>query len=90
MPGAAILFTFCLILLISAVHWVIRRDTPPRRILMSVKNRELEIEATVRLLLWKNPHAEIYITDQGSKDDTPEILSRLENDYPRIHISRAM
>ena len=87
MPGFAVLFTVLLIFFISAVRWAVLREKPPRRILMSVKDREAGIEATVRLLLWKNPHAELYITDQGSKDDTPEILSRLANDCTRVHVS---
>ena len=87
MPGFAILFTFFLIFMVNAVSGAVRRKKPPRRILMSVKDREAGIEATVRLLLFKNPRSEIYITDQGSCDETPEILRRLEKDCSRIHVS---
>lgn len=87
MPGLAILLTLVLLLLANALCRAAWQSRPPSRILLSVKDREAGIEAAVRLLLWKNPRSEIYITDQGSQDDTPEILRRLAQDYPRVHIS---
>lgn len=61
-------------------------------LIMTVKNRQEDIEGVVRALAWqiiskKNDIAkELVIIDMGSKDDTLKILSRLESEYEFLHI----
>lgn len=86
MPGAAMGLIVLVLVLILIAGRAVHREKPAELILLYVKNRENEIEGTLRLLLFKNPRAQIYVVDRGSRDDTPKILRRLAEDYPRIHV----
>jgi cellulose synthase/poly-beta-1,6-N-acetylglucosamine synthase-like glycosyltransferase len=58
----------------------------PSFVLLTVKNRENDIEYSIRSLLHKYPTSEIIITDKNSSDATLEIARRMAMMYERIHI----
>jgi len=44
------------------------------------------IEARLRLLMRKNPRAEIVVINNSAISETAEILEKMQYDFPRIHI----
>ena len=44
------------------------------------------IEAEIREMLWKNPCSEIVAVAYGNDNETEEILEKLKNDFPQLHI----
>lgn len=81
---------FLILLLAAAVCLFprqFRKRQPPRQIFLSVHNQSESIEGRIRLLLFRYPQSEIYVTDRNSTDETPEILARLAADCTRIHIA---
>ncbi len=88
------LFSVCIVIgLITIVKdivsTVLHRPAAPAQIRFSVKNRADNIEATLRMLLYRNPHAEITVVDCGSTDDTAAIIEKLALDFPHIHLEYA-
>lgn len=90
-------FAVCgLISIISKwVNWIINtaeKDVGDIYLIMTVKNRQEDIEGIVRTLAWKiisrknDITKELVIIDTGSEDDTLKILSRLEKEYEFLHI----
>ena len=67
-------------------------ETDRPYMVMTVKNRQDDIEGIVRMVAWQissercSAARELIIVDSGSEDDTFEILSRLETEYDFIHI----
>ncbi len=61
-------------------------NTEPSFVLLTVKNRENDIEYSIRSLLKKYPTSEIIIADNDSTDSTLEIARRMANMYERVHI----
>lgn len=58
----------------------------PSFVLLTVKNRENDIEYSIRSLLCKYPESKIIITDRSSDDKTMEIARRMSMMYDRVHI----
>ena len=57
----------------------------------AAKNEEMVIEALVQQLLqvdYPPERSEIWIVDDNSNDRTPEILHRLQQEYPRLKVLR--
>ena len=44
------------------------------------------IEAEIREMLRKNPDSEIVVVTYGDVSETEEILEKLKNDFPQLHI----
>lgn len=65
------------------------RGTPPicRHRVVGVKDAEDSVEGLLRSLLWENGEEEFVVIDFGSADETPEILLRLSEQYPNLHIA---
>lgn len=85
------LFSVCIVIgLITIVKdivsTVLHRPAAPAQIRFSVKNRADNIEATLRMLLYRNPYAEITVVDCGSEDNTVAIVEKLAADFTRIHL----
>ncbi len=60
------------------------RSLKSSHIVLSVKNREDTIEGIVRGIIWESFPGDIIVLDEGSADDTPEILRRLEREIPSL------
>lgn len=60
--------------------------TEPSFVLLTVKNRENDIEYSIRSLLYKYPESQIIIADNNSKDKTMEIARKMSMMYDRVHI----
>lgn len=58
----------------------------PAFVLLTVKNRENDIEYSIRSLLLKYPESDIIVTDNSSEDKTMEIAGRMSLMYDRVHI----
>lgn len=58
----------------------------PSFVLLTVKNRENDIEYSIRSLLYKYPKSDIIVTDNSSEDKTMEIVRRMSMMYDRVHI----
>ncbi len=58
----------------------------PAFVLLTVKNRENDIEYSIRSLLYKYPESKIIISDRNSDDRTMEIARRMSMMYDRVHI----
>lgn len=58
----------------------------PSFVLLTVKNRENDIEYSIRSLLLKYPESDIIVTDNSSEDKTMEIARRMSLMYDRVHI----
>lgn len=58
----------------------------PSFVLLTVKNRENDIEYSIRSLLHKYPSSEIIVADKNSSDNTVEIAHRMAMMYDRVHI----
>lgn len=54
-------------------------------IIMQVKNQEDNIEGIIRGITWESCAGDIIVVDEGSTDDTQEIMLRLENEFPYLH-----
>lgn len=61
-------------------------NAEPSYVLLTVRNRENDIEYSIRSLLKKYPLSEIIIADNNSTDATLEIAHRMANMYERVHI----
>lgn len=44
------------------------------------------IEARLRLMMRKNPNSEIVVINNSAILETAEILEKMQNDFPKIHI----
>ena len=44
------------------------------------------IEARLRILMKKNPRAEIVVLNNSTLSETSEILKKMQYDFPEIHI----
>lgn len=56
-------------------------------ILVPARNEERCVEACVRsLCLQDDPCTEIIVLDDGSSDDTPQILARLQSEFPALRV----
>lgn len=60
--------------------------TEPSFVLLTVKNRENDIEYSIRSLLYKYPESQIIVSDNNSEDKTMEIAMRMSMMYDRVHI----
>lgn len=60
--------------------------TEPSFVLLTVRNRENDIEYSIRSLLYKYPESQIIIADRSSQDKTMEIAKRMSLMYDRVHI----
>ncbi len=60
--------------------------TEPSFVLLTVKNRENDIEYSIRSLLYKYPESQIIIADNNSEDGTMEIVRKMSMMYDRVHI----
>ena len=63
-------------------------------IIITVKNQQDTIEGIIRSVVWKslnNAHGglvpKILVVDMGSTDETPQILSRLHDEYSFIQVT---
>lgn len=65
-------------------------EEPFVTIMVPAHNEEVVIEDTLEYLLSEmNYHNyEVLVTDDGSTDQTPEILARLQDKYPRLRVLR--
>ena len=65
-------------------------DEPFVTIMVPAHNEEIVLEDTLTYLLNElNYHNyEVLVTDDGSTDQTPEILARLQSRYPRLRVLR--
>lgn len=62
-------------------------EPPPVSILVPCHNEGLQIEETIAFLVDQNyPDFEIIAINDGSSDDTGEILDRLQADHPRLRV----
>ncbi len=74
------------------IYYIVREITgallkeEPSFVLLTVKNRENDIEYTIRSLLLKYPESDIIVTDNSSEDKTMEIVRRMSLIYDRVHI----
>ncbi len=48
---------------------------------------DVNIESRLRLIMLKNPGAEIYILSNTDSAEIRDIINRLQKDYPNIHIT---
>ncbi len=62
---------------------------PPISAIIPARNEEANIEAAIRSLATQDEIAEIIVVDDQSTDRTPEILSRLAGEIPKLKILRA-
>lgn len=53
-----------------------------------VENNADSIEVTLREIIWKTPNSEIVVITYGKDAEAEEILKRLKNEFPQIHIIR--
>lgn len=60
--------------------------TEPSFVLLTVRNRENDIEYSIRSLLHKYPESKIIIADRSSQDKTMEIARNMSRMYDRVHI----
>lgn len=87
-----ILFCAFVSLYISDKNFHKNKGLLPDHTIITVKNQEETIEATIRhivnkMLYGKTLFTELIILDLDSTDNTPSILLRLSKDYPFIHIT---
>ncbi len=74
------------------IYYIVREITgallkeEPAFVLLTVKNRENDIEYSIRSLLLKYPESDIIVTDNSSEDKTMEIARRMSLMYDRVHI----
>ena len=79
----------CAIVMIQDIVFAfLHQITAPEQIRFAVKNRAETIEATLRMLSYRNPQAEITVVDYGSEDNTVEIIKKLAADIERIHLEQ--
>lgn len=56
----------------------------PESVVLSVRNRENDIEYTLRAILLRYPKSRVIVRDNQSSDRTAEIVSRMAQRHPRI------
>lgn len=78
----AALGLYCIIK--EAAGFLLRSE--PSFVLLTVKNRENDIEYSIRSLLYRYPKSDIIITDNSSEDRTMDIALRMSMMYDRVHI----
>ena len=69
------------------------KDTD-KRIILTVKNSQKDIEALIRQVVWQSLHnknagfvPDIYVVDLGCDEETQKALYRICNDYDFIHLT---
>lgn len=84
---------FGIIQLAKTVFLSFRKSAVAESYLIVVKviNKQDTIEGILRSIVWDNLKRgevpPILVVDMGSTDDTPRILSRLEQEYSFIHVT---
>ncbi|MBE5039606.1 hypothetical protein [Ructibacterium gallinarum] len=53
---------------------------------IGVRDCEDTIEGVIRSLAWEDIREDLIVMDLGSRDDTPEILRRLEQEYDFLKV----
>jgi hypothetical protein len=66
------------------IIFAIKRESYSFKIIKSGNDRN--IEARLRILMRKNPKAEIVVINNSTLSETAEILKKMQYDFPEIHI----
>ena len=83
----SVIAVLLVIFLIISLECVMRRNFS--YIYTTVEKAENCIEAQLRILLKKNPRSEIIVINKTQNPENEEILKKLAQDFPEIHIIKA-
>lgn len=75
---------FSVIAFFMIIIFAIKRESYSFKIIKSGNDRN--IEARLRILMRKNPKAEIVVINNSTLSETAEILKKMQYDFPEIHI----
>lgn len=75
---------FSVIAFFAVIIFALKRESYSFKMVKSGNDRN--IEARLRLLMRKNPRAEIVVINNSTLSETAEILKKMQYDFPRIHI----
>lgn len=75
---------FSVIAFFLIIIFAIKRESYSFKIIKSGNDRN--IEARLRILMRKNPKAEIVVINNSTLSETAEILKKMQYDFPEIHI----
>lgn len=85
MPSVyAIIFVLFVIFVLICLECILRKKVS--YIVKNLNEDENVIEARIREAIFKNPSSEIIILCTPKNPDTLTILSKLQGDFPQIHI----
>ena len=75
-------------------RFLVQKDESGRFIVLTVKDQQDTVEALIRSCVFQSlarsrgsEVPKILVVDMGSVDETPNILSRLENEYSFIYVT---
>lgn len=80
----AIIFVLSVIFIIILADGFMKKVT--KRFITQISNEDMPIEAQIRRLLRAYPESEIYIYNITKDEESLEIVKRLSQDFPRLHI----
>ena len=83
----SVIAVLLVIFLIISLECILRRRFS--YIYTAVENAEDCIEAQLRILLRENPKSEVIVINKTQNAETDEILKKLSQDFPEIHIIKA-
>lgn len=80
----AVIFVLLVIFFIILADGLMKKAT--KRFITRIGNENTPIEAQIRKLLKEYPESEIYIYNITKDEESLEIVKRLSQDFPRLHI----
>ena len=80
----AIVFVLMVIFLLIIANGLIKKAT--LRFVTKISDKNIPIEAEIRKLLRAYPESEIYIYNIKKDEESLEIIKKLSQDFPRLHI----
>lgn len=83
-PIYAIVFVLFVIFALICLECVLRKKVS--YIVKNLNEDETVIEARIREIIFKNPKSEIAILCTSKNPDTVTILTKLQEEYPQLHI----